>query len=98
MTFIRLTNDCQFFTSKRDEGRLILTWNMPLDLSNYKFLSLKKFQIGPLSLRRHDYLLVIFSNIIARTLYNPMRELETIRVSRNSSFVDSEISPGMFLK
>ena len=97
MTFIRLTNDCQFFNFARTGERVTLTWNMPMDLTNYKYMSLLKFQIGPLAFKRHDYLLEIHSNIIARTLYNPLRELETIRISRNSRFIEAEIKPGMFL-
>ena len=97
MTFIRFTNDCQFFNWTKAEDKIILNWNMPIDLTNYKYMSVRKFQIGPLSFKRHDYVLEIYSNIIARTLYNPLRELESIRVSRNSRFIDSEISPGMFL-
>ena len=77
---------------------MFLSWNMSMDLSPYKFISLREIQIGPLSVRRHDYLLEIHSNIIARTLYNPLRELASVRVSRNSSFVDSTVSPGMFRK
>ena len=69
-----------------------------MDLSPYKYISLREIQIGPLSVKRHDYLLEIHSNIIARTLYNPLRELASVRVSRNSSFVDSAVSPGIIRK
>ena len=98
MSYIRLTNDCKFFNADADGNKLYLTWNMPMDLSPYKYISLREIQIGPLSVKRHDYVLDIYSNIIARTLYNPLRELATVRVSKNSSFIDSPVSPGMFRK
>ena len=97
MTYIRLTNDCQFFTASIDDQKLILNWNMSLDLSRYNYIALREIQIGPLAVKRHDYLLEIYSNIIARTLYNPLREIATARVSRNSSFIDSMLTPGLFL-
>ena len=96
MTFIRLTSDCQFFTVSLHATDLILNWNMSMDLSRYDNISLREIQIGPLTISKHDYLLKIYSNIIARTLYNPLRELACIRVSRNSSFIDSVITPGLF--
>ena len=96
MTFIRLTDDCQFFTASATGSKLTLNWNMSMDLSKYNLISLREIQIGPLAMSRHDYLLKIYSNIIARTLYNPLRELAVVRVSRNSSFIDSQIIPGLF--
>ena len=96
MTYIRLTNDCQFFTTSFSEDTLILNWNKSLNLSSYNKIALKEIQIGPLTVKRHDVLLGIYSNIIARTLFNPLRELASVRVSRNSSFIDGIIVPGMF--
>ena len=97
MSYIRLTNDCRLFTIAFEKNSLILSWNMSIDLSPYKYISIREIQIGPLHTKRHDYILDIYSNIIARTLYNPLREIATCRVSRNSYFVDSIIQPGMFL-
>ena len=97
MTYILLTSDCQFFNAEFNEKEeLVLTWNMSANLSSYKKISLKEIQIGPLTVKRHDVLLEIHSNIIARTLFNPLRQLATVRVSRNSSFVDGLITQGMF--
>ena len=96
MTYIRLTSDCRFFKATRSDDGVILTWNMSMNLTPYNKISLKEFQIGPLSHRRHDSLIEIYSNLIARTLYNPLRELATIRISRNSSFVDGIVVPGLF--
>ena len=97
MTYILLTSDCQFFNAEFTEnGELILTWNMSANLSSYKKICLKEVQIGPLTVKRHDRLLEIHSNIIARTLYNPLRQLATVRVSRNCSFVDGLLTQGMF--
>ena len=97
MTYILLTSDCQFFNAEFNEyGQLLLTWNMSANLSSYKKICIKEVQIGPLTVRRHDVLLEIHSNIIARTLYNPLRQLATVRVSRNSSFIDGLITSGMF--
>ena len=97
MTYILLTSDCQFFNAEFNEyGQLLLTWNMSANLSSYKKICIKEIQIGPLTIRRHDVLLEIHSNIIARTLYNPLRQLATVRVSRNSSFIDGLITSGMF--
>ena len=96
MTYIRLTSDCRFFNATATDGKIILTWNMSMNLTPYNKISLKDFQIGPLSHKRHDSLVEIYTNLIARTLYNPLREFATIRVSRNSSFIDSVIVPGLF--
>ena len=96
MTYIRLTSDCRFFKAANSEDGIILTWNMSMNLAPYKKISLKEFQIGPLSHRRHDSLIEIYTNLIARTLYNPLREFSTVRISRNSSFVDGVIVPGSF--
>ena len=96
MTYIRLTSDCRFFKATISDDKIILTWNMSMNLTPYSKISLKDFQIGPLSHRRHDSLVEIYSNLIARTLYNPLREFATVRVSRNSSFIDSIIVPGLF--
>ena len=98
MTYIRLTSDCRFFKATISDEKLILTWNMSMNLTPYKKIALKEFQIGPLAHRRHDSLVEIYSNLIARTLYNPLRELATIRVSRNASFIDGIVIPGLFLE
>ena len=97
MSYIRLTNDCKFFTAATEDDSIILTWNMSLDLSSFKYICIREIQIGPLTTKRHDYLLEIYSNLIARTLYNPLREIATCRVSRGSWFIDSPIQTGMFL-
>ena len=94
MTYIRLTNDCQFFDASRVDDAIVLVWNMSLNLMNYQKIALREIQIGPLLGKRHDYLVKVHSNIIPRTLYNPLRELATVRCSRNSSFIDGVITKG----
>ena len=94
MTYIRLTDDCQFFNAVIENDHIILNWNLSIDLRAFSHISLREIQIGPLSLRRHDYVIRVHSNIIARTLYNPLRELATIRCSRNSSFIDGTLTTG----
>ena len=94
MTFIRITNDCSFFNARMSQETLYLTWNKSLNLSSFNKIALREIQIGPLTVKRHDTVLKIQTNIIARTLFNPLRELTTVRVSRNSSFIDGNITPG----
>ena len=97
MTYIRLTSDCQFFKATKSGDTIILNWDLSLNLCPYNKISLREFQIGPLMHRRNDHLVEIHSNIIARTLYNPLRTLATVRCSRNCSFIDGIITPGLFL-
>ena len=95
MKYLRLVYDCQFFNAQFDNDGLMLTWNLGLDLSPFKYLSLIDFQIGPMLPKNIDHLIFIHTNMIARTLYNPCREIAAIRIPRYSRFVDKIPSPGM---
>ena len=88
MKYLRLVQDCQFFTAGYDNDGLLLTWNLGLDLSPYKFLTLIDFQIGPMTIKHGDHMIYLYTNMIARTLYNPCREITAIRIPRNSRFVE----------
>ena len=95
MKYLRLVYDCQFFSAHHDVEGLILNWNLGLDLSPFKYLSLVDFQIGPMIPKPGDHLLYIHTNMIARTLYNPCRELTSIRIGRNSRFIERLPRQGM---
>ena len=95
MKYLRLVHDCQFFNAQFDLDGLVLTWNLGLDLSSFKYLSLIDVQIGPLPTKHGDHVIYVYTNMIARTLYNPCREITAIRVPRNSRFIERLPTPGL---
>ena len=95
MKYLRLVYDCQFFNAQFDNEGLTLTWNLGLDLSPFKFISLIDFQIGPMTIKHGDHVIYVHTNMIARTLYNPCREISAIRIPRNSRFIETLPPPGM---
>ena len=97
MRYMRLTNGGQAFTATVDNEIIQLNWNTPITLTPTKYVSLLKLQIGPVRADDHNRFVTVRSNIIARTLHNPLRELACIQVPRKSQFVDSEYVKGKFL-
>ena len=95
MNYVRLVHDCQFFHAQYDTDGLVLNWNLCLDLSPFKYLSLVDFQIGPMTPRHIDHAIYIHTNMIARTLFNPCREICAVRIHRNSRFIDRLPTAGM---
>ena len=95
MKFLRLVHDCQFFNAQFDVEGLLLSWNLGLDLSTFKYLSLIDFQIGPMAIKHGDHAIYLYTNMIARTLYNPCREITSIRIPRNSHFIERLPAQGM---
>ena len=95
MKYLRLVYDCQFFNAQYDTDGLVLSWNLGLDLSPFKYLSLVDLQIGPMTPKHGDHVIYLHTNMIARTLYNPCREISAIRIPKNSRFVDRLPPSGM---
>ena len=98
MKYLRLTNACQFFTGLSNEEKLQLSWDTSLNLTPYKFVSLLKIQMGPIKADEHNRLVSVCTNIISRTLHNPLREITCVQVPRRSQFIDSEYVKGQLLK
>ena len=95
MKYMRLTNTCQSFSVLTDEDSLLLNWNTSITLTPVKYASLLKLQLGPIKADEHNRLISVHTNIIARTLHNPLRELACIHVPRRSQFIESDYVKGM---
>ena len=96
MKHIRLTNDCQFFSLTNDQESITLTWNLSINLSEYKCIALREVQLGPLIPSRRDYMIKMYTNMISRTLYNPLREISKIQIPRNTVYANYSSNPGAF--
>ena len=97
MKFMRLTNACQNFSALSDDNSMQLNWNTSVNLTPYKFVSLLRIQLGPVKSDDHNRFVTIHSNIIARTLHNPLREIACVQVPRRSQFIDSDYIEGKLL-
>ena len=86
---MRLTNACQSFSALSDDDSIQLFWNTSVNLTPYKYVSLLRIQIGPIKADDHNRMVTVHTNIIARTLHNPLREITCVQVPRRSQFVDS---------
>ena len=98
MKYIRLTNACQSFTAIAELDTIHLNWNTSITLTPVKYASLLKLQLGPVKADDHNRLVAVHTNIIARTLHNPLREIACIQVPRRSQFIESDYVKGMLPK
>ena len=94
---MRLTNTCQSFSASIEPDSIHLNWNTSITLTPAKYASLLKLQIGPVKADDHNRLVTVHTNIIARTLHNPLREIACIQVPRKTHFVESEYVKGKLL-
>ena len=97
MKYIRLTSACQSFTAIHDDASIQLNWNTSITLTPVKYASLLRLHIGPIKADDHNRLITIHTNIIARTLHNPLREIACIQVPRRSQIIESDYVKGMLL-
>ena len=88
MKYLKLTNTCQSFNAITVEDSLHLNWNTSINLTPFKYASLLRIQIGPIKADDHNRLVTVHTNIIARTLYNPLREITCIQVPRRSQYIE----------
>ena len=93
MSFIRLTDACQFFTVCNEENDLILTWNSGINFTKFTHVSFIKFQFGPIKPINDAKFIVVYSNIIARTLHNPLREVLCQAITEKS-YIDKQFMEG----
>ena len=96
MSFIRLTEACQFFTVCNEENDLILTWNSGINFIKFTHVSFIKFQFGPIKPINDADFFVVHSNIIARTLHNPLREV-LCQPMPEKSYIDKQFMEGKAL-
>ena len=93
MSFIRLTEACQFFTVYQEGNDLILTWNSGINFTKFTHASFIKFQFGPVQKCNNATFFIIHSNIIARTLHNPLREV-LCQPMPEKSYIDNQFMEG----
>ena len=93
MSFIRLTEACQFFTVSVEENDLVLTWNSGINFMKFTHASFIKFQFGPIKPVSDAAFFVVHSNIIARTLHNPLREV-LCQSMPEKSYIDNQFMEG----
>ena len=97
MKYIRLTNACQSYAVVNELDSVHLNWNIALNLAPYKYASLLRLQIGPIISRDQDRLVPVYTNLISRTLLNPLREIALIHIPRKSYFIEFQYVKGQLL-
>ena len=94
MKYLKLTNTCQSFNAISTDDSLHLYWNTSINLAPFKYASLLRIQMGPVKADDHNRLVSLHTNIIARTLHNPLREIACIHIPRRSQFLESTYVKG----
>ena len=94
MKYLKLTNTCQSFSVSSGDDSLHLNWNTSINLTPFKYASLLRIQLGPVKSDDHNRLVTVHTNIIARTLHNPLREITCVQVPRRSQFIESTYVKG----
>ena len=97
MKYMRLTNSCQSFSATIEDDNIHLNWNTAITFTPVKYVSLLKLQIGPIKADDHNRLITVHTNIIARTLHNPLREITCIQIPRRSQYIESQYIKGGLL-
>lgn len=99
MRFITLTDNCLNFDFSADKNPdvLKLIWNVAHDFSEIPFIGIHSFHLSELELPgdkndHYDTHVRISTNLIARTITNPTRNILDIRVPKNSVVVECRLN------
>ena len=99
MRYITLTDKCldfEFFTGPK---KLKLIWNVPHDFSEIPFIGIHSFHLSELKIdekNRHDLHLRLSTNLIARTITNPTRNILDIRIPKNSVVAECRLNTSKY--
>ena len=96
MRFITLTDKCLNFdfSSQKNPDVLKLIWNVPHDFSEIPFIGIHSFHLSELEISsaNHDTHVRISTNLIARTITNPTRNILDIRIPKNSVVAECRLN------
>ena len=96
MRYITLTDRCLNFefTSQQSSDSLKLIWNVPHDFSDIPYIGIHSFYLSELKERTEnfDYHIRISTNLIARTITNPTRNILDIRIPSNSVVAECRLN------
>lgn len=95
MRFITLTDKCvNFEFSQTTPDILKLVWNVPHDFSEIPYIGIHSFYLSELKLRedKKDSHIRLSTNLIARTITNPTRNILDIRIPKNSVVAECRLN------
>lgn len=95
MRYITLTDKCLNFefVSQENAKTLKLIWNVPHDFSEVPFIGIYSFHLSELEIQDdHDYHIRLSTNLIARTITNPTRNILDIRIPENSRVAECRLN------
>ena len=96
MRFISFTERCLNFefSSQKSPDVVKLIWNVPHDFSDIPFIGIHSFYLSELTPRddNFDNHIRISTNLIARTITNPTRNILDIRIPKNSVVAECRLN------
>ena len=99
MRYITLTNECLNFefSSQQSSRSLKFIWNVPHDFSDIPYIGIHSFHLSELEPRveqnhNYDSHIRLSTNLIARTITNPTRNILDIRIPKNSVVAECRLN------
>ena len=98
MRYITLTDQCVNFEHTSQNKTLKLIWNVPHDFSEIPYIGIHSFYLSELEPNRdnknhpHDSHIRLSTNLIARTITNPTRNILDIRLPKNSVVAECRLN------
>ena len=95
MRYITFTNRCLNFEFSTQESPNILklVWNVQHDFSEIPYIGIHSFYLSELQERQDfDYHIRISTNLIARTITNPTRNILDMRMQKNSVVAECRLN------
>ena len=95
MRYITFTDQCLNFEFSTQESPNILKliWNVQHDFSEIPYIGIHSFYLSELQERQDfDYHIRISTNLIARTITNPTRNILDIRMPKNSVVAECRLN------
>ena len=95
MRYITFTDQCLNFEFSTQESAKILKliWNVQHDFSEIPYIGIHSFYLSELQERdSFDYHIRISTNLIARTITNPTRNILDIRMQKNSVVAECRLN------
>ena len=100
MRYITLTDKCLNFefSSQENSDFVKLIWNVPHDFSEVSYIGIHSFHLSELKNKsnHHDYHIRLSSNLIARTITNPTRNILDIRIPKNSVVAECRLNTSKY--
>ena len=95
MRYITFTDQCLNFEFSTQESPKILKliWNVQHDFSEIPYIGIHSFYLSELQeCNSFDYHIRISTNLIARTITNPTRNILDIRMQKNSVVAECRLN------